>query len=321
MSILLKILWSKQEQRLRWGWRFLIFVLVIVLSAIPLQFLLVSIFGESDGSSQAQWLSVLTSGGLIALAIWLCNWLVDRRKSLAKLGLQLSALWWREFAIGFFLAVICMAIIFAIEYAFGWLQISAWWTSGAGQDSFAVGFVTAIGLFLMVGFYEELLFRGYLIKNFAESMRFLKIGNKGATLIALLVTSLLFGLAHASNPNANWVSSLNIALAGLFLGLAYVLTNRLALPIGFHIAWNFFQGNVFGFPVSGTQAGATVIQINQGGPTLWTGGAFGPEAGLLSVILVIISCLVVVGYARTRANQSLEAVADFPAVTGETALR
>ena len=101
-----------------------------------------------------------------------------------------------------------------------------------------------------------------------------------------------------ATPTPRLISSLNIALAGLFLGLGFILTGELAIPIGLHITWNFFQGNVFGFPVSGTEAGATVIAINQGGPPLWTGGNFGPEAGLIGIVAMVIGALLTVWWVR-----------------------
>jgi hypothetical protein len=69
----------------------------------------------------------------------------------------------------------------------------------------------------------------------------------------------------------------------MMLGTGYVLTGQLAIPIGLHVTWNLFQGNVFGFPVSGLDlTGATFIATRQAGPTLLTGGPFGPEAGLIA---------------------------------------
>ena len=67
-----------------------------------------------------------------------------------------------------------------------------------------------------------------------------------------------------------------------------------------HIAWNFFQGNVFGFPVSGTTSVTSFITIQQGGPTLWTGGAFGPEGGLLGILAMLVGSLLIWGWVQSR---------------------
>ncbi len=79
------------------------------------------------------------------------------------------------------------------------------------------------------------------------------------------------------------------------------MTGKLAIPIGLHITWNFFQGNVFGFPVSGTLANVTTfIAIEQGGPDLWTGGASGPEAGLIGIIAMVLGVVLTVVWVYWR---------------------
>ena len=98
----------------------------------------------------------------------------------------------------------------------------------------------------------------------------------------VLLSSLIFGLLHLGNPHATAVGAAGIILAGLFLGYAFVRTGQLWLSIGIHIGWNFFEGVVFGFPVSGLTV-YHVTRVVISGPELWTGGAFGPEAGLIVI--------------------------------------
>ena len=103
----------------------------------------------------------------------------------------------------------------------------------------------------------------------------------------VLISSAIFGALHLANPNASWVAAVGIFFAGLFLALGYLRTGQLWLSIGLHIGWNFFEGVVFGFPVSGT-ASYPLLRIQVSGPPLWTGAAFGPEAGLI-VLPAILS--------------------------------
>jgi hypothetical protein len=118
--------------------------------------------------------------------------------------------------------------------------------------------------------------------------------------IAFLVSSLVFGILHLGNPNATWVSAFNITVAGLFLGLGMVLTGSLAIPIGLHITWNFFQGNVFGFAVSGIQPGVTVIGTEVVANTWLVGDAFGPESGVLGLVVMLLGGLLTVLWVRRK---------------------
>ena len=153
-------------------------------------------------------------------------------------------------------------------------------------------------VFGLVGFYEEAFSRGYGLTNLAEGLNLPFLGPKRAVVAAWLISSVLFGVGHALNPHSSWISTLGVTAAGLQLGLGYVLTGRLGISIGLHFSWNFFQGNVFGFPVSGRDFQVSFLGILQGGPGVWTGGDFGPEAGLLGFLACLLGGLLILVWVR-----------------------
>jgi membrane protease YdiL (CAAX protease family) len=199
--------------------------------------------------------------------------------------------WWGDLGFGLALGALLMTFIFLVEYIAGWIQVRETFAVGLADTPFAVAILGPLIVFVVVGITEEMLSRGYQLRNLSEGLNFPYWGPAGAIVAAWVISSSLFGLLHIFNPNATVISTLYLMLAGLFLGLGCVLTGRLGLPIGLHITWNFVQGNVYGFPVSGNIfTSATVIAIEQGGPSLWTGGAFGPEAGLIGIAAILLGC-------------------------------
>jgi membrane protease YdiL (CAAX protease family) len=194
-----------------------------------------------------------------------------------------------------------MTGIFLVEISFGWIKIEGAFESRLPGMPFWIALALPVMIFLCIGIYEEIFSRGYQLLNMAEGFNYPFLGPRGAILVAWVLSSSIFGVLHLGNPNATLLSAFNIALAGLLLGAGYVLTGQLAIPIGLHITWNFFQGNVFGFPVSGLETiGATFLATEQGGPDLWTGGAFGPEAGLMEPIAVLIGITLITLWVRIR---------------------
>ena len=134
--------------------------------------------------------------------------------------------------------------------------------------------------FLTIAVGEEILFRGIVFRM---------IDVRWNTWMALIISTLIFGLVHIVNPGATWWSTLAIALeSGLLLGAAYKYSGTLWLPIGIHWAWNYMQGNVFGFAVSGNEAGESMITPSIEGPDLLTGGIFGAEASIIAVVIGMI---------------------------------
>lgn len=153
----------------------------------------------------------------------------------------------------------------------------------------------AIAALLLLGdaIVEELLFRGILFRLVEEW---------AGSWIALAVSAILFGLAHAANPGASWFSSLAIAVeAGVLLGAAFVVTRNLWFPIGLHFAWNFFEGPVYGTQISGHVFLQSVVAARVTGPAILTGGRFGPEAGLFAIVTAVVAAATLLLYAVRHA--------------------
>lgn len=175
-----------------------------------------------------------------------------------------------------------------------WLAGVAQVTGGAGWA--ALGFPLLGALIAAVT--EEVIVRGILFRIAEESL---------GTWIALGLSAAIFGALHALNPGATLVSSIAIALeAGILLGAAYIFTRRLWLAIGLHASWNFTEGGVFGAGVSGTKVQGLFDSHFQG-PEILTGGAFGPEASLVAVLICLTAATVLLTAARGQARISTPA--------------
>ena len=167
--------------------------------------------------------------------------------------------------IGFFVFVVLVMMLLGLYHI-----------DSIGTDK-PLDVLSAFFMFLLVGTGEEILFRGVLFRWIDEKWGFVA---------ALIVSSLLFGFMHYYESAATLWSSLAIAVeAGLLLGAAYKYAGTLWLPIGIHWAWNFTQGNVFGFEVSGNDAGASLLKASVSGSDWLTGGAFGAEASVITVVI------------------------------------
>jgi membrane protease YdiL (CAAX protease family) len=175
----------------------------------------------------------------------------------------------RNLGLGLALGFVIMAVAVGIAAVLGVYRIV-----GPGDASRLV--LELVGVAIMPGLTEEMLFRGILFRW---------IEDFGGSWAALAVTSALFGLAHIMNPNATWFSSFAIAVeAGVLLGGAYMLTRSLWFPMGLHAAWNFTQGEIFDVPVSGIDEHG-LVQAQLSGPPLLSGGNFGLEASIIALVL------------------------------------
>ena len=133
-------------------------------------------------------------------------------------------------------------------------------------------------LFIIVSLNEEIAIRGYILQNLSQSF------NK---YIALIISSLVFMLMHIGNPNIGVLPLVNLFLAGIFLGIYKVHKNNLWYPIGAHLVWNYLQGPIYGFEVSGNKINS-LFEQKLTGHVLFTGGSFGFEG---SIILTLFLCI------------------------------
>lgn len=204
----------------------------------------------------------------------------------SALGLLLYAIWWKitenrpaqdlpmrrllpDTCIGFGIGILFFVLVTGCIALAGCYKVT-----GMGNDWNAL--TRALFLFLVVAVGEEVLFRGIVFRMMDQ---------RWGTPVALIVSALIFGFVHITNENATVWSSVAIAVeAGLLLGAAYKWAGNLWVPIGIHWSWNFFQGPVFGFAVSGNETQSLLKTVIEG-PEWLTGGPFGAEASIPAFVL------------------------------------
>lgn len=299
----LNIFWNRELHRLRLFWRLAIYTLFTLLCFFLFS-LLVSLTG-AFALFNSRIANGLMEIGLALLAVWAAGRVLDHR-AFAEFGFRLNRNWLKDLAFGLALGALLMAAIFLFEWGLGWIHIRDFFGTNTALSSlptrayFWNQFGQSLIFYVLAAAAEELFFRAYPFINIMESFHNKRINRQQAAWLAAILTSVVFGLAHLGNPHATWVSTLNIVLSGFMLCIGFVYNGQAALSIGLHFTWNFFQGVIFGFPVSGTLSPANLICIEQQGAELWTGGAFGPEAGLVGLTATLIGSFLIVMYFRRR---------------------
>lgn len=264
---------------LRAGWRIAIFLLIATVCSVAVGFISKGIFFLLPALKIQAFAMLLFYAG-ITFATWIVLRFIDKRP-FDSVGLTFKAPAAKDLLLGSGLGFGMMTVIYLTEYSAGWIVIE--YRNLQITEILGI-FGNSFFLYVVVGYGEELLFRGYILQSLAEGT------NK---IIAIVVFSILFGFMHGGNPNVTVFAIVNIILAGIWLSVAYFKTQALWLPIGLHFGWNFTQGFIYSLPVSGTtslkeQIGTAIVT----GPEWLTGGAFGPEGGALATLVVIIGTII-----------------------------
>ena len=298
-NLLKRIFISPDEMRLRAGWRLLIqtilMIVLFIITGIFLAFFIQIFFGGKINSQINLFLSQVIEFIVFLTSIYITRRFVDKR-SFISLGLVPGRQAIIDLLAGIGITFLMMGMIYLIMLSAGWLEFEKFAWEVESVSSVLVSTLSFLLVFVFVGWNEELLSRGYHLQTLASGLNL--VGG-------IVLSSAVFGLLHLGNPNATWISAAGIFLAGLFLAYGYVRTRQLWLSIGLHIGWNFFEGVVFGFPVSGLDI-YPLTHIRIQGPELWTGGAFGPEAGLVVIPGLLLGSILINYYSRlTRKNQNI----------------
>ncbi len=198
------------------------------------------------------------------------------REPVATMGLESTPTWGYEFITGFAVGIFLISALFAATALSRGLTFKSHFSGGMlNYAFFGVLVFFFIGMLFQV-FAEEIVFRGYLFVTMEKGW--------GAA-SAVAVTSVLFGFAHVFNPGFSAFVGANLILAGVLMALGVVVTRNIWWPLGFHLAWNFFEGYVYGFPVSGVSASPISLFITKVTAPNWLlGGSFGPEGGAAATI-------------------------------------
>jgi uncharacterized protein len=291
-NIISRIFLTPAELRLRAGWRILVmFILLLAFLILTSPILVVTTLVNVD-VDMVLFLSSLVSAICYTAAVFLSRYFIDRR-SIVSLGLPIHKKMIWDFLFGVCLSACLMLFIFLVMSATGWLEWNGVSFGKIPINEIVVKVGIAVLTFFLVGWGEELLMRGYLMLNIRD----------GINLVwGVILSSLIFSFAHATNPGYNWQAMVGLFLAGLFFAFAALRSKGLWLPIGLHIGWNFFEGTFFGFSVSGLET-FRLIQPSLQGPNLWTGGSFGPEAGIIIIPTLLIGACGIYFYTRLKKNE------------------
>lgn len=295
-GLLATIFLSPDEPRFRAGWRLLLHAMLVFLITGILFFMMLLLTRDLVDIS----LDTLSMGFLLQMiaimgATWIARRSLDRR-SFKSLGFKFDQYTLTDLLLGFFIPAILMGLIFLVEWALGWLTFEGFAWQSQDFSSVIGGLANGFILFVMVAISEEVLSRGYHLQNITE----------GTNLFwGLLLSSSVFSLLHLGNPGSTIMAVIGLVGAGFFLAFGWLRTRQLWLPIGLHLGWNFFEGNIFGFPVSGLDT-FKLIRHSVSGPTWFTGGPFGPEAGLIILPAMALGIWIMVIFTRDRDSISMD---------------
>lgn len=280
------------QGQVRAGWRILYYLLLTGAGSTAFiaayKAAATSLFPAAAGSVR---LGEIAPYALIGAAAILGAFIMLRffdQRPLKTLGYSMHTRMGIEIAQGILLGFFMISILSGIEWAAGYVSFSR---AEGDFGQLPLTFVYYAAVFTASAAMEESLTRGYAFQALVQG-----IGKAGA----VCVSSIAFSLAHLFNPHVNGIALLNTILAGVWLSIAYLKTRSLWLPTSLHMTWNLSLGFIFGYPVSGAIMPDAMTRLSRRGPDWITGGAYGPEGGVLCTGILLAAILFLSRSARIK---------------------
>lgn len=265
---------------------YVIGTLITMFLCVPL-FLIQKALGMEmqEGSLPSLFLErLLMLVGYLSAAVLVLRW---RNLPLSLLGMSLKGRG-KDLLAGLGVAVLLYAVGFGTSLLMGTVEIAS--VQWVPRD-----LLGTLLFFLLVAVTEEVMLRGFVLG------RMLSAGMN--RFVALFLSSALFSAMHLFNPNFALLPFVNILLAGCLLGASFLYTRNLCFPVVLHWFWNWLQGPVLGYEVSGMDSGETLLTLRLTGSDLLTGGSFGFEGSLLCTVLLVVGTLAIIGYYERRGRK------------------
>lgn len=234
------------------------------------------------------WLTLGLGLATAVLAVYVYAWVVGRteRRTVTEVARKGAA---GALFRGLLIGVLVFGAVVANIAFVGHYEVDGW-----GSATGAVGLA---GFMAAASVTEELLFRGVVFRIMEE---------RAGTWAVLIVTSVLFGAWHLANPDASlWGVAVITLSAGPMLGAAYVATRNLWVPIGLHFGWNYAASGIFSTEVSGNDTQQGLLDASTSGPTLISGGEFGPEGSMYTLVFCLLVAAGFLWLARRRGTMTV----------------
>lgn len=292
-GIALKKMFVNKNGQMRSGWKIAILIagtFVITLLLAFLAFLIIGLIGKYSEYTMHKLLLLLMVGeerfylfttiSFLSTVIMITLMLkfIDRKR-FKDIGFISIKEGYRNLIAGFFIGAFSIAIIVLILYIIGAVTIER------NSNISAYYLLGGMYAFILVGLEEELMSRGYFINALNQMER---------PWVSVLISSIIFSFMHILNPNIVFLGLLNIFLIGVLFSYMYLKTGNLWMPIGYHISWNYFQGYIFGFNVSGNAMRGIYNAFPKN--NFLSGGEFGLEGGIIATLVILITFLILYYY-------------------------
>lgn len=260
-----------------------LFICLVFFSGIA-QCIMSLTVGENFEKEQFTYLMAMESSMLLSVLVSTFLMCTVERRPFVELGLVVKG-HAKDLLYGTLVAVLLYMIGFGCSLALGVVKVESFHLD---WSSLTISWI----FFLMVALTEEIMVRGYVLGRLLQTRL-----NK---FVSLFISSLFFAALHIFNPNVALLPMVNLLLAGMLLGASMLYVRNLCFPIALHLFWNWIQGPILGYQVSGNDFGTSLLKLHLSQANVLNGGAFGFEGSLICTVLMVVFTILIIWWGERR---------------------